>query len=515
MTEASEKVLILDFGSQYAQLIARRVRELNVFSKIVPHDISPEAITQEKPKGIILSGGPASVWAKGAPMCHPGIFKSAIPTLGICYGMQLMGKLLGGEVSKAANREFGKADLAVDVEASLFNQLPKTLVSWMSHGDFVMTPPAGFSAIAHTDNTPVAAMANLDTHQYGVQFHPEVTHTPNGKAILKNFLYKVCDCQGTWSNEQFVESSLQELRQQIGSAQVVLGLSGGVDSSVAAILLHRAIGDQLIPIFIDTGLLRKNEKFQVVEMFKGEFKLPLKVVNAESRFLEALAGVTDPEVKRKRIGHLFIECFEAEARKHPNVQFLGQGTLYPDVIESSSPNGGPSATIKTHHNVGGLPERMSLKLVEPLRLLFKDEVRAVGRVLEIPEVILGRHPFPGPGLAVRILGEVTKERLDLLREADRRFIEELQVQGWYDKVWQAFAVLLPLKTVGVMGDERTYENIVALRAVASADGMTADWSRLPEVLLEKVSNRIVNEVLGVNRVVYDVTSKPPGTIEWE
>ncbi len=515
MTEAPEKVLILDFGSQYAQLIARRVRELNVFSKIVSHDISPEAISQEKPKGIILSGGPASVWAKGAPMPHPDIFKSAIPTLGICYGMQLMGKLLGGEVSKAANREFGKADLAVDVEAGLFNQLPKSLVSWMSHGDFVMTPPASFSAIAHTDNTPIAAMANLDTHQYGVQFHPEVTHTPNGKAILKNFLYKVCSCQGTWSNERFVESSLQELRQQIGCAQVVLGLSGGVDSSVAAVLLHRAIGDRLIPIFIDTGLLRKNEKFQVVEMFKGELKLPLKVVNAESRFLEALSGVTDPEVKRKRIGHLFIECFEAEARKYPNVQFLGQGTLYPDVIESSAPNGGPSATIKTHHNVGGLPERMSLKLVEPLRLLFKDEVRAVGRVLEIPGIILGRHPFPGPGLAVRILGEVTRERLDLLREADRRFIEELQSQGWYDKVWQAFAVLLPLKTVGVMGDERTYENIVVLRAVASADGMTADWSRLPEALLEKVSNRIVNEVLGVNRVVYDVTSKPPGTIEWE
>ncbi len=515
MEELQESILILDFGSQYAQLIARRVRELKVFSKIVPHNITADEIAKEAPKGIILSGGPASVWAPGAPKPDPHLFKLPLPTLGICYGMQLMGQMLGGEVSKAANREFGKAEVMVDEPDSLFEGLPKTLVSWMSHGDYVTQLPAGFKRIAHSTNTPIAAMAEPVSKRFGVQFHPEVMHTQKGTEILKNFLFKVCGCRGDWSAHSFIEATVEEIRRMVGKSKVLLGLSGGVDSSVAALLLSRAIGQQLIPIFVDTGLLRKNEKTQVVETFQDHFHLPLVVVDAEKRFLEALDGVVDPEEKRRRIGRVFVECFDQEAQKHPDAIFLGQGTLYPDLIESRSPLGGPSATIKTHHNVGGLPKGMRLKLIEPLKFLFKDEVREIGKMLELPEKVLNRHPFPGPGLAVRILGEVTQERLDLLREADHRFIDELEISGWYSKVWQAFAVLLPVKTVGVMGDERTYEYVIALRAVISTDGMTADWARLPAELLEKISNRIVNEIRGINRVVYDITSKPPGTIEWE
>ncbi len=514
MAAAEETILILDFGSQYAQLIARRVRELRIFCKIVPYHVSLREILKESPKGIILSGGPASVWARGAPKPQPEIFRTALPVLGICYGMQLMGRMLGGDVSKAAHREFGKAELHVDRPDSLFQGLPRSLTCWMSHGDYVTRLPPGFKAIAHTGNTPIAAMASSN-RMFGVQFHPEVMHTEKGTEILRNFLYKACRCKGDWSASHFIDASTRQIRAQVGKAQVVLGLSGGVDSSVAALLLHRAIGRQLIPIFVDTGLLRKGEREEVVRTFRGHFRMRLVVVDAEARFLRALRGVEDPEEKRRRIGRLFVSCFDREARRHKEARFLAQGTLYPDVIESRSPFGGPSATIKTHHNVGGLPARMRLKLVEPLRFLFKDEVRQIGRRLGLPDRILGRHPFPGPGLAVRILGEVTRKRLELLREADQRFIEELRRSGWYDKVWQAFAVLLPVKAVGVMGDERTYEHVVALRAVTSQDGMTADWARLPQELLERAANRIVNEVRGVNRVVLDVTSKPPGTIEWE
>ncbi len=514
-TPHKETVFILDFGSQYAQLIARRVRELNVFSKIVPHTISAKKLAQEAPRGIILSGGPASVWARGAPKPDPNLFDLPIPMLGICYGMQLMGQIRGGKVSKAANREFGKARLTVDHPDGLFAGVPRAITSWMSHGDYVVKLPPGFVRIAHTLNTPIAAMANLKTKQFGVQFHPEVMHTQKGSQILENFLKKACGCRGDWSARSFIEESLGQIRAKVGKNKVVLGVSGGVDSSVAAVLIHRAIGRQLIPIFVDTGLLRKNEAAQVIQALRGSLHLPLVVVKAQDRFLKALRGVVDPEAKRRRIGAMFVRCFEEEATRHAGVTFLAQGTLYPDVIESRSPWGGPSATIKTHHNVGGLPRAMKLSLLEPLRFLFKDEVRRIGKVLGLGSEILDRHPFPGPGLAIRILGEVTQDQLDLLREADAIFIDELKRRGWYSKVWQAFAVLLPLKTVGVMGDERTYEHVAALRAVTSLDGMTADWARLPQEFLEKVSNRIVNEVRGINRVVYDVTSKPPGTIEWE
>ncbi|MDO8730699.1 MAG: glutamine-hydrolyzing GMP synthase [Candidatus Omnitrophota bacterium] len=510
-----ETILILDFGSQYAQLIARRVRELNVFSKIVPYTISPEQIARENPKGIILSGGPASVWAKGAPKPDRAIFRIDRPMLGICYGMQLMGQMLGGGVSKAAHREFGKARLRITEPDSLFKGLSGRFTCWMSHGDYVTKLPPGFKRIARTANTPIAAMGSSSARKFGVQFHPEVMHTNRGKEVIRNFLYGVCRCRGDWSPRHFIRNTIREIREKVGDSGVVLGLSGGVDSSVAALLVYRAIGKRLVPIFVDTGLLRKGEREEVIRMFKGHFKMPLVVVDAETRFLKALRGIEDPEEKRRRIGRLFISCFEEEAKKHRKAGFLGQGTLYPDVIESVSPLGGPSAVIKTHHNVGGLPKGMKFKLIEPLRFLFKDEVRETGRQLGLPDHMLGRHPFPGPGLGIRILGAVTKQRLDLLREADARFIGELRSSGWYSKVWQAFAVLLPVRSVGVMGDERTYENVVALRAVTSTDGMTADWARLPQDLLERASNRIVNEVRGINRVVYDVTSKPPGTIEWE
>ncbi len=516
MAQAHETILILDFGSQYAQLIARRVRELNVFSRIVPHTITPDEVRQIHPKGIILSGGPASVWAPGAPKADPNLFTiNGTPVLGICYGMQLMGQVFGGTVSKAAHREYGKAMLTVDDDKDLFANLPAAFTSWMSHGDFIETCPPGFRPLAHTDNTPIAAMADFDRRRFGVQFHPEVLHTEKGKELLANFLYRICGCRGDWTAASFIEQSVAEITAQVGSATVLCGLSGGVDSSVVAVLLYRAIGRQLVPIFVDNGLLRNGEREQVEQTFRGHFKMPLVVVDGAARFLKELAGVEDPEEKRRRIGRTFIRLFEEEAKHYPDAKFLAQGTLYPDVIESQSAFGGPSATIKTHHNVGGLPKDMTFSLIEPLKFLFKDEVRQVGRALGLPETILSRHPFPGPGLAVRILGEVTASRLALLRETDARFIEELQTSGWYNKVWQAFAVLLPVKTVGVMGDERTYEHVVALRAVTSQDGMTADWARLPADLLERVATRIVNEVKGVNRVVYDVTSKPPGTIEWE
>ena len=516
MARPHETVLILDFGSQYAQLIARRVRELNVFSQIVPCTILADQVRQLHPKGVILSGGPASVWAPGAPKPDAGIFTiNGTPVLGICYGMQLMGQLFGGAVSKAAHREYGKAVLTVDDDKDLFANLPHTFTSWMSHGDYVEQCPPGFRPMAHTDNTPIAAMADFDRLRFGVQFHPEVLHTEQGKEVLANFLYRICGCRGDWTAASFIEQAVEEIRAQVGRAQVICGLSGGIDSSVTALLVHRAIGDRLIPIFVDNGLLRQGERAQVEETFRGHFQMPLVVVEAETRFLKALAGVEDPEEKRRRIGHEFIRVFEEQARQHPEATALAQGTLYPDVIESQSPFGGPSATIKTHHNVGGLPNDLRLTLVEPLKFLFKDEVRAVGRLLGLPDALLTRHPFPGPGLAVRVLGAVTKERLELLREADHRFVAELQASGWYDRVWQAFAVLLPVKTVGVMGDERTYEQVIALRAVTSQDGMTADWARLPAELVERVATRIVNEVKGINRVVYDVTSKPPGTIEWE
>jgi len=513
----SDTILVLDFGSQYAQLIARRIRELNVFSKLVPHTLSAQAIWTERPKGIILSGGPASVWDPSAPKPDPQLFDLPIPILGICYGMQLMAKMLGGDVAQATHREYGKAYVTVDDPDGLFQGLSGRLVCWMSHGDSVTRLPYGFRTIAHTPNTPIAAMVSNRSGPWrcGLQFHPEVVHTPKGKEILRNFLFHVCGCQANWTPESFIDSAVAEIRQTVGSDMVILGLSGGVDSSVTALIVHRAVGDRLIPVFVDTGLLRKQEKDEVVETFQNRLGLPLVVVEAADRFLAALAGVEDPEEKRRRIGHLFVESFEQVVRQHPQVRFLAQGTLYPDVIESHSPKGGPSATIKTHHNVGGLPSRMALQLIEPLRWLFKDEVRQIGATLGLPKEILDRHPFPGPGLAVRILGEVTKERVALLQEADARFIEELKRSGWYEKVWQAFAVLLPVKTVGVMGDERTYDWVVALRAVVSTDGMTADWARLPEELLERVAHRIVNEVRGINRVVYDITSKPPGTIEWE
>ncbi len=516
MANPKETILILDFGSQYAQLIARRVRELKVFSKIVPYNISLEEVRRENPKGIILSGGPASIFDKEAPKPDGGILTlNGTPVLGICYGMQLMGKEFGGEITKSDNREFGKASLQVLDDANLFSGLPKSFTSWMSHGDSISKCPPGFRAIAQTDSVPVAAMADFDRLRFGVQFHPEVVHTEQGKEVLANFLYRVCSCKGDWTTASFVKETTQEIKKQVGTSQVICGLSGGVDSSVTALLLHKAIGKQLVPVFVDNGLLRKGEKEQVIEMFQGHFKMPLRVVGGEQRFLEVLKGIEDPEEKRRRIGRTFIELFEEEAKREGKPEFLAQGTLYPDVIESHSPFKGPSATIKTHHNVGGLPKEMKFQLVEPLRFLFKDEVREVGAELGLPKEMSERHPFPGPGLAVRILGEVTKERLDLLREVDYCFIEELYTSGWYTRVWQAFAVLLPLKTVGVMGDERTYECVAALRAVTSKDGMTADWARLPDDLLARVATRVVNEVKGINRVVYDVTSKPPGTIEWE
>jgi len=512
---AKETILIIDFGSQYNQLIARKVRELGVYCEIAPPGISARSIDEESVKGIILSGGPASVYQKNAPKCDNGIFSLGIPVLGICYGMQLMAKMLGGTVEGSRSREYGRAAFTVTNHKLLFKGIPKRSVAWMSHGDHVRRMPAGFKRMGFSGNTRFAAFANFDRRLFGVQFHPEVAHTRHGKAVLKNFIKDICRAGGGWSMKSFVRESVAEIRRTVGNGRVILGLSGGVDSSVAAVLINKAIGRRLVSIFVDNGLLRKNEARLVRDVFQKHFRINLKVVDASRKFLNALKGVTDPERKRKIIGNLFIRIFEREAERIGGVKFLAQGTLYPDLIESRSAFGGPSATIKTHHNVGGLPKKMRLRLIEPLKYLFKDEVRKAGRALKMPPEVLGRHPFPGPGLAVRIIGDVTEGRCDILREVDDRFISTLKEEGLYDEIWQAFAVLLPIKSVGVMGDKRTYENVVALRAVTSLDGMTADWARIPYNVVGEISSKIINEVKGVNRVVYDISSKPPATIEWE
>ncbi len=510
------RILILDYGSQTTQLIARRVREAQVYCEIHPFHLSVDQIRAFDPKGIILSGGPASVYEDGAPVNPPEIFRLGVPVLGICYGMQLMAHVLGGRVERSLKREFGRSELFIDDASDLFSGLNfgSSLQVWMSHGDRIETPPPGFRPIAHSSNSPVAAIKNDALRAYGVQFHPEVVHTPMGKEIIRNFLFRVCRCPADWTMESFVHRTIRSLKEQIGDQGIICALSGGVDSSVVAVLLHRAVGSQCTSIFVDNGVLRKEEAQKVKEFFGRNLKLNLDVVDAGDLFLEKLAGVVDPERKRKIIGNEFIYLFEKEAQKISGVTFLAQGTLYPDVIESVSFRG-PSAKIKSHHNVGGLPERMHLTLIEPLKELFKDEVREVGRELGLPKELIERQPFPGPGLAVRTLGPVNREDLDILREADAIVEEEMRRSGWYTRVWQSFAVLLPVYTVGVMGDERTYERVIALRIVQSQDGMTADWVPLPPELLGLMSNRIINEVKGVNRVVYDISSKPPSTIEWE
>ena len=518
-----QKILILDFGSQYTQLIARRVREQKVYCEIHPYNIGIEKIRRFNPKGIILSGGPSSVYDKDAPLISREVFNLGIPILGICYGMQLTAHLLGGKVEKSAHREYGNAELVIDDDKDLFrgigskprapNSQLQTLV-WMSHGDRIKKMPKGFISIAHSKNSPICAMSDVKRKIFGVQFHPEVVHTPKGSQIIKNFLFKICKCKPAWTMESFIDTAVAEIRARVGERGVVCGISGGVDSAVAAVLMHKAIGNKLTCIFVDNGVLRQDEAKKVEQTLKKHFHMNLKCVDASQRFLKKLRGVEDPEKKRKIIGNEFVRVFEDEAMKLKDVSFLGQGTLYPDVIESVSFKG-PSATIKSHHNVGGLLKKMKLKLIEPLRELFKDEVRILGKALGMPEEIINRHPFPGPGLAIRILGKVTKEKCDILRKADSIVLEEIKSAGLYTKMWQAFAVLLPIRTVGVMGDERTYENVIAVRAVESVDGMTADWVRLPYDLMARVSSRIINEVRGVNRVVYDISSKPPSTIEWE
>ncbi len=510
-----DTVLILDFGSQYTQLIARRVRESKVYSVIHPYHISINKIREINPSAIILSGGPSNVYAKKAPIPDIRLFNLGIPVLGICYGMQLMGHLFKGKVWKTQTREYGHASLKVDDHSDLFHGLNGNVQCWMSHGDHVEKLPPGFKRIAHTSNSPIASMKDERRKFYGVQFHPEVVHTPQGAKILQNFLYRIAKLKPSWTPESFIKEQIKHIRQMVGKDRVVLGLSGGVDSSVAAVLIHKAIGKQLHSIFVDNGLLRLGERDKVETVFRKHFHINLKVVNAEKEFLKRLKGVEDPEKKRKIIGHVFIDVFAREAKKLGKAKFLAQGTLYPDVIESVSAHGGPTAVIKSHHNVGGLPKDLKFKLLEPLRELFKDEVRLVGRKLGLPQDIIDRQPFPGPGLAVRILGDVTKERCDLLRRADWIVIDEMKKSGYYWKTWQSFAVLLPIKSVGVMGDERTYENAVAIRAVTSQDGMTADWAKLPPEVLSKISNRVINEVRGINRVCYDISSKPPATIEWE
>jgi GMP synthase (glutamine-hydrolysing) len=513
----SELILVLDFGAQYTQLIARKVRELGVYSEIHPFSIPIEKIKSLRPTGIILSGGPSSVYDQGAPKPSPKVFELGIPVLGICYGLQLIADQLGGKVDPSARREFGKADLRIDNGDDLFQGLDGSTTVWMSHGDALSQIPAGFEPIAHTENAPICAIRNPARRIFGVQFHPEVAHTPDGKKILSNFLFKICGARGGWTSAHFIEETIRDIRKKVGSSRVLCALSGGVDSSVAAVMLHEAVGDQLHCIHINNGLMRKGESEKVVETFRKTFHINLTYVDATETFLTKLKGVHDPEQKRRIIGNTFIEVFETESAKidgGKSFEFLAQGTLYPDVIESASFKG-PSVTIKTHHNVGGLPEKMNFKLIEPFRELFKDEVREVGRKLGLPEPLIERHPFPGPGLAVRVLGDLTREKLDLLREADEIFIDEIRDAGLYNEIWQAFVVLLPVRSVGVMGDGRTYEYTVALRAVTSVDGMTADWARIPPDVLATVSNRIINELRGINRVVYDISSKPPATIEWE
>ena len=510
MSSKFETILILDFGGQYTQLIGRRIREANVYTEIVPFSIPLEKLKAYQPKGIVLSGGPSSVYETGAPLCDSGILKLGIPVLGICYGMQLIGKELGGRVEPATRREYGSQSLDSVKPSFLLDGLHRV---WMSHGDRILEPPPGFEVTARTETT-IAAMEDPVRKVFGVQFHPEVTHTENGEALLRRFVFDVCRCRGDWTIGSFIETEIDRIRTQIGDGQALCAISGGVDSTVAATLVSRAIGDRLVGVFVNTGLLRKNEYEKVLSMLKDNLHLNVRGIDASERFLNLLAGVTDPEKKRKLIGNEFIRVFEEEAQRIGSVDFLVQGTLYPDVIESISVKG-PSQTIKSHHNVGGLPERMHLKLIEPLRELFKDEVRRVGLQLGLPEDMVWRQPFPGPGLAVRIMGEITTEGVRMLQEADDILISEIKKAGLYRQIWQSFGVLLPVKSVGVMGDIRTYEHTLAIRAVHSSDGMTADWVRLPYDLMAVVSNRIVNEVKGINRVVYDITSKPPATIEWE
>lgn len=512
-----QTILILDFGSQYTQLIARRVREMGVYSEIHPYSMPLEEIKAKQPVGIILSGGPASCYEEGAPTISPEVYELGVPILGICYGAQLTARLLGGEVAKADTHEYGRSLVDVLDTASLFAGFDQhdKMTAWMSHGDRVEKLPQGFTLIAQTGDAPAAAFANTTKNIYCVQFHPEVTHTEQGDRLIKNFVHEICGARGDWTMQSIVEHSVETVRQQVGNDHVICALSGGVDSSVAAALVHKAIGDQLTCIFVDTGLQRHNERANVEEMFRGHFKVDLRVIDAKDRFLSKLAGVTDPEQKRKIIGNEFIAIFEEEAKKIKDAKWLVQGTLYPDVIESVSFKGGPSVVIKSHHNVGGLPERMDLKLIEPLRELFKDEVRKLGEEIGLPHDMVWRQPFPGPGLAIRCLGEVTEERLTLLRQADVIIDEEIRAADLYEKLWQSFGVILPVRTVGVMGDARTYGETIALRAITSTDGMTSDWAHLPYDLLGRISNRIMNEVRGISRVVYDISSKPPSTIEWE
>ena len=511
----NQKIAVLDFGSQYTQVIARRIRECSVYSEIMPFNTRASDLKKRGVCGVILSGGPASVLAKGSPRPDPKIFELGVPVLGICYGLQLMGKMLGGEIVSSRRREYGLGTLSFNGGGKRLAGIRSPIQVWNSRGDKIERLPKGFKAVGTTENSAYALVADESRRFYGMQFHPEVVHTPRGMEIIKNFLYKICGCTGDWKMSDYVARAIADIREKVGDKKVILGLSGGVDSSVAAALIHKAVGDRLTCVFVDNGLLRKDERAKVERLFKDNFKMRMKTVRAERLFLSRLAGVADPERKRKIIGKTFVEVFDKTVKSIGKVDFLAQGTLYPDVIESVPIAGNPASLIKSHHNVGGLPKRMKLRLLEPLRELFKDEVRALGAELGLSREVLWRHPFPGPGLGVRVVGDITKKRLDILREADAILMDEMRSGGYYDKVWQAFAVFLPVKTVGVMGDERTYDNVIALRIVESQDAMTADWAHIPHELLAKISNRIINEVKGVNRVCLDISSKPPATIEWE